>query len=108
MNDYDSELLQIGGGGEKIGLCGVTLAERSVYIYSFWKPAVTKPVYHGTPLGFREDISTIAKNFTARANRQFGNFFTLSSFGTHRCSVLDIERVRSVHAGNGERENALD
>jgi hypothetical protein len=57
---------------------------------------VCQTVARGTPLGFREEISMIAKYFSARANRQFVHLLELSSFPTHMCSVPDIERLPTV------------
>jgi hypothetical protein len=52
---------------------------------------VCQTVARGTPLGFREEITMIAKNFSARTHRQFGHFLTLNSFPTHVCPVPDID-----------------
>jgi hypothetical protein len=44
---------------------------------------VCQTVARGTRLGFREEISMIAKYFPGGAHRQLVRFFTLSSFPTH-------------------------
>jgi hypothetical protein len=62
---------------------------------------VCQTVARGTPLGFRKEITIIAKNFPARAHRQLSHFLTLSSFHTHMCSVSDTERLPSVQQETG-------
>ena len=70
------------------------------HVQIFWSK-VCQTVARGTPLGFGEKITMIAKHFLAGAHRQLGHFLTLTSFPTHMCSVPDTERLPSVQQENG-------
>jgi len=72
------------------------------HVQILWR-TVYQTVARGTPLGFREEISMMAKHFPARA-QQLGHSLTLNSFPAHMCSVPDTERLPSVQQEMGREK----